>query len=91
MLLWCAVTSPASLPQILREGLRVPSKDSPSTGYMFGKGIYFTDCFSKAAKASLIFRKAQRGDTVRSFVLLCEVAAGDMHRAYSPHQFLKPP
>ena len=48
-LLWsgCRATSLAA---ILREGLRLPSDESPSTGLMFGKGIYLTDCFSKAAK-----------------------------------------
>ena len=40
---------PTSLASNLREGLRLPSKESSDTGMMFGKGIYMTDCFSKAA------------------------------------------
>lgn len=47
-LLWhgCRLTSVMAN---LREGLRMPSRESAATGLMFGKGIYFTDCFSKAA------------------------------------------
>jgi len=47
-LLWhgCRATSVVAN---LREGLRVPKPEAPSTGLMFGKGIYLTDCFSKAA------------------------------------------
>ena len=40
---------PTSLPAIFREGLRMPTKESSDIGLMFGKGIYLTDCFSKAA------------------------------------------
>lgn len=34
---------------ILSGGLKVAPKDAPSTGYMFGKGIYFADLASKSA------------------------------------------
>lgn len=34
---------------ILSQGLRVAPPEAPSTGYMFGKGIYFADCASKSA------------------------------------------
>ena len=40
---------PTSLAAAFREGLKLPSKESSDTGLMFGKGIYLTDCFSKAA------------------------------------------
>lgn len=33
----------------LKDGFRMPLAEVAQTGYMFGKGIYFTDCFSKAA------------------------------------------
>ena len=33
---------------VLRNGIRLPHLESAQAGYMFGKGIYFTDCFSKA-------------------------------------------
>lgn len=47
-LLWHGVKT-QGLVSTLRDGIRMPSADSAQTGYMFGKGIYFTDCFSKAA------------------------------------------
>ena len=47
-LLWHGCRS-TSLAANLREGLKLPSKESADTGLMFGKGIYLTDCFSKAA------------------------------------------
>jgi poly [ADP-ribose] polymerase len=34
---------------ILSQGLRIAPPSAPSTGYMFGKGIYFADCCSKSA------------------------------------------
>jgi poly [ADP-ribose] polymerase len=34
---------------ILSQGLRIAPPTAPSTGYMFGKGIYFADCCSKSA------------------------------------------
>ncbi len=34
---------------ILSRGLRVAPPEAPSTGYMFGKGVYFADVASKSA------------------------------------------
>ena len=62
----------------------MPAAESAVTGYMFGKGIYFTDCFSKAAMQAMSQKPAQ---VSRAFVLLSEVALGDMHKAFAPHQF----
>lgn len=87
MLLWYPVLSPSCLAAILTEGIKLPDKDAAQTGYMFGKGIYFTDCFSKAAKMTLSMSKGQRGQRIKSFVILAEVALGDMHLACQPHQF----
>lgn len=47
-LLWHPIKAQSFI-STLRNGIRMPSVDSAQTGYMFGKGIYFTDCFSKAA------------------------------------------
>jgi len=33
---------------ILSQGLRIAPPEAPSTGYMFGKGIYFADMFDKS-------------------------------------------
>jgi poly [ADP-ribose] polymerase 2/3/4 len=51
-LLWQGI-KPMSLASTLQDGVRMPAVESAMTGYMFGKGIYFTDCFSKAALNSL--------------------------------------
>ncbi|KAJ0025699.1 hypothetical protein Pint_09089 [Pistacia integerrima] len=44
-----------------------------SQGYMFGKGVYFADMFSKSANYCYATRAATAG-----VLLLCEVALGDM-------------
>ena len=48
MLLWhgSRITNWAG---ILSEGLRIAPPEAPVTGYMFGKGCYFSDCSSKSA------------------------------------------
>jgi hypothetical protein len=68
-LLWhgCKQTS---LVATLRQGLSMPSLQSASTGLMFGKGIYLTDCFSKAANKS-----HNRGEQF-GIVFLVEAALG---------------
>ena len=38
---------------ILSEGLKIAPYEAPSTGYMFGKGIYFADVVSKSANYCL--------------------------------------
>lgn len=34
---------------ILSQGLRIAPPEAPTTGYMFGKGLYFADLFRKSA------------------------------------------
>lgn len=60
----------------------MPSRDAPSTGFRFGKGIYFTDSSSKAAASSLSSSKYGEG-----FLILAEVALGDMEKVFKPTQF----
>ena len=62
----------------------MPNVESAQTGYMFGKGIYFTDCASKATLSSLSSKKDR---SQRAFLILSEVALGDMFKAYAPHVF----
>lgn len=62
---------------IMAQGLRIAPPEAPATGYMFGKGIYFADQFSKSAAYS------QRGAQT-SLMLLCEVALGQMLDLYMP-------
>lgn len=58
---------------ILRQGLRVAPPEAPTTGYVFGKGIYFADMLEK----SLPYCGSVHGPS-RGFVFLCEVALGTM-------------
>uniref|UniRef100_UPI0009B32234 poly [ADP-ribose] polymerase 2 isoform X2 n=1 Tax=Monopterus albus TaxID=43700 RepID=UPI0009B32234 len=57
---------------ILSRGLRVAPPEAPTTGYMFGKGIYFADMSSKSANYCF----SSQHNTV-GLLLLCEVALGD--------------
>lgn len=57
---------------ILKQGLRIAPPEAPVTGYMFGKGIYFTDIVSKSANYCFTNQRQPVG-----FLLLCEVALGD--------------
>ncbi|XP_044492193.1 poly [ADP-ribose] polymerase 2 isoform X2 [Mangifera indica] len=58
---------------ILSQGLRIAPPEAPVTGYMFGKGVYFADMFSKSANYCFASPSATAG-----VLLLCEVALGDM-------------
>ncbi|KAL1331687.1 hypothetical protein HN51_048941 [Arachis hypogaea] len=58
---------------ILSQGLRIAPPEAPVTGYMFGKGVYFADMFSKSANYCYATHTATDG-----VLLLCEVALGDM-------------
>lgn len=71
---------------ILSEGLRIAPSDAPSTGYMFGKGIYFTDVVSKAAGYCHASSENNEG-----LLVLCEVALGNMYQVFKTKGFKKPP
>jgi poly [ADP-ribose] polymerase len=71
---------------ILRNGLKIAPPEAPSTGYLFGKGLYFTDCCSKAASYCRASDKNPEG-----ILVLSEVALGVSHNIYRPKQFLCPP
>ncbi|XP_017969668.1 PREDICTED: poly [ADP-ribose] polymerase 2 [Theobroma cacao] len=58
---------------ILSQGLRIAPPEAPVTGYMFGKGVYFADMFSKSANYCYTSSSFTTG-----VLLLCEVALGDM-------------
>ncbi|XP_072954736.1 poly [ADP-ribose] polymerase 2-A [Typha angustifolia] len=59
---------------ILSQGLRIAPPEAPVTGYMFGKGVYFADMFSKSANYCCASQSSRSG-----VLLLCEVALGDMN------------
>ncbi|CAN6221507.1 unnamed protein product [Urochloa humidicola] len=48
-------------------GLRIPPPEATVTGYMFGKGVYFADMFSKSANYCCASKASRSG-----VLLLCE-------------------
>lgn len=68
MLLWHGSRS-TNFAGILKQGLRIAPPEAPVTGYMFGKGVYFADSFSKSANYC-----HAHGSKNIGILLLCEVA-----------------
>ncbi len=60
---------------LLSNGVQMPAADAPSTGLVFGKGIYHTDCFSKAV-INCFFHLSNGV----CYVLVNEVALGEVNR-----------
>ncbi|VUZ43799.1 unnamed protein product [Hymenolepis diminuta] len=59
---------------ILGRGLKIAPPEAPSTGYMFGKGVYFADCASKSAN----YTYASISNNV-GLMALCEVSLGEIN------------
>lgn len=57
---------------ILSQGLRIAPPEAPVTGYMFGKGIYFSDMVTKSAN----YCHSHLSNNI-GLLLLCEVALGE--------------
>lgn len=57
---------------ILSQGLRIAPPEAPSSGYLFGKGVYFADMVSKSLGYCCPTNKT-------ALILLCEVALGNMN------------
>ncbi|CAG9535656.1 unnamed protein product [Cercopithifilaria johnstoni] len=68
---------------ILSQGLRIAPPEAPMTGYMFGKGIYFADLVSKSANYCHTVN-------TEGFILLCEVALGEMQEEVNAKSIAKP-
>jgi hypothetical protein len=71
---------------ILSQGLRIAPPEAPSTGYMFGKGVYFADCVSKSANYCYTSNANPIG-----LLLLCEVALGDVYECTTAEYIEKLP
>eukprot|EP01091_Cochliopodium_minus_P014939 TRINITY_DN5187_c0_g1_i4.p1 TRINITY_DN5187_c0_g1~~TRINITY_DN5187_c0_g1_i4.p1 ORF type:complete len:779 (+),score=279.26 TRINITY_DN5187_c0_g1_i4:52-2388(+) len=56
---------------ILSTGLRIAPKEAPTTGYRFGKGIYFADVASLSSKYCYVDKSNPTG-----VLILCDVALG---------------
>lgn len=54
-------------------GLRIAPPEAPATGYMFGKGVYFADMFSKSANYSYPSCAMTTGVLVLCEVVTCPV------------------
>lgn len=82
MLLWHGSRT-TNFAGILSAGLKIAPPDAPSSGYMFGKGIYFADMVSKSANYCFPSSANNTG-----LLLLSEVALGNMHEL-SAAKFIK--
>lgn len=63
---------------ILKNSLKIAPPEAPVTGYMFDKGIYFANSVSKSAN----YCRTSPNNNI-GFLLLCEVALGEMNRKTS--------
>ncbi|XP_077974965.1 poly [ADP-ribose] polymerase 2-like [Styela clava] len=59
---------------ILKQGLRIAPPEAPISGHSFGKGVYFADIVTKSAHFCCTNARQPN-----AFLLLCEVALGDVH------------
>ena len=61
---------------ILSQGLRIAPPEAPSSGYLYGKGLYFADMFAK----SYNYCSPQNGIAL---ILLVEVCLGNIEKRYN--------
>jgi len=87
LLLWHG-SAVANYAGILSQGLRVAPPEAPVTGYMFGKGIYFADMFSKSYGYCAEYGA---GLSAMNLMLLSEVVVGKMNELKQPEYMEKPP
>lgn len=59
--------------------MRIAPAEAPVAGYMFGKGLYFADMFSKSYNYSHGRGVVQQDSSV---LILCDVALGKMKKLY---------
>lgn len=76
-LLWHG-SNTANYMGILSQGLRIAPPEAPVSGYLFGKGLYFADMLEKS------FGYCRGGSDGHVFLLLFEVALGNMNELYAP-------
>lgn len=84
----------ANLVGILSSYLKLPSNlgsDIIKTGTMFGPGIYFASDCTKSANYSFGSWSGRPNKYKTAFLLICEVALGNVYKVQSPHYFLSPP
>ena len=64
---------------ILSQGLRIAPPEAPSSGYLFGKGVYFADMASKSLAYCYPSNKT-------ALILLCEVSLGNPNELLTTDQ-----
>lgn len=79
LLLWHG-TSLSNLLGIFTQGLKIAPPEAPSTGFMFGKGVYFADFFSKSQQ--YCSNNYGLGTNTNLFILLAEVIVGKSLEKY---------
>lgn len=84
-MLWSS-GKPVEMLTRLKNSVQAPIQSAPSTSYLFGKGIYFTDVVSKAAVNSFTNRVDNQ-----CLLLLCDVATGEEHKLLKPKILQKAP
>eukprot|EP01016_Furgasonia_blochmanni_P020894 TRINITY_DN2327_c0_g1_i1.p1 TRINITY_DN2327_c0_g1~~TRINITY_DN2327_c0_g1_i1.p1 ORF type:complete len:471 (+),score=40.54 TRINITY_DN2327_c0_g1_i1:65-1477(+) len=78
-LLWYG-TRTSNYAAILSQGFLLPSSEAPPEALPFGRGIYFSDMVAQAVRDCHPSQEQNIG-----FLLLCEVALGDMHVLQQPN------
>lgn len=74
---------------IFSNGLKIAPPEAPATGYMFGKGVYFADMFSKSYSYCDFFDTVDENgkNSKHMYMLLCEVALGKEFEVSQTNQF----
>ncbi|EGD75621.1 hypothetical protein PTSG_06688 [Salpingoeca rosetta] len=65
---------------ILSQGLRCAPPSAQVTGYMFGKGVYFADCFSKSYNYTMNYGEGSELARHHCCMFLAEVVLGNPER-----------
>ena len=67
---------------IFSNGLKIAPPEAPSTGYMFGKGVYFADMYEKSISYCDTIKDKSNPKKIKSYsyILLCEAALGNIYQ-----------
>ena len=84
----------ANMVGILSSHLKMPNDLGGSvvkTGAMFGPGLYFASNSTKSANYAFGSFGGRANKFKTAFLMIVEVAMGNVHKVTSPHNFLRPP
>jgi poly [ADP-ribose] polymerase len=84
----------ANILGILTKGLLIAPANVPSTGYMFGRGLYFANRSTKSTQYSVGRYNGGNNGRDNAFLFLADVAVGKMkeydsghYQDYAPHGY----